>query len=286
MPAWLVSLLRAGGLVVLALAAARLAGRKQTARLKLFDLTAVIVSGVGFSLLSLNLVPNPGPGYLALAVWLLFPVGLNLLSLKYKAVRDLVQGKETVVIKNGRVLEDSLMGARLTPEDLLSGLRKKNVFNFADVEFATLEPDGELGVFLRKDRAPVTPKVMDLACGTESAPQTVVLDGEILDESLTALGLSRGWLKAELEKAKVAPENVFIAQVDDGGQLYIDLFDDAIEVPRPQTKELVYLTLKKCQADLELYSLQTKDPRAAKMYADSSAVLAQSLVELEPVLKK
>jgi len=286
LPAWLVSLLRAAGLVLLALFAARLAGKKQTARLNLFDLTTAIVFGVGLSLLSLNLVPNPGLGYLGLAVWVLLPVGFNLLSLKYKAVRDLVQGKETVLIKHGKVLEDSLMGARLTPEDLLSGLRKKNVFNFADVEFATLEADGELGVFLKKDRAPVTPKVMGLSCATESAPQTVVLDGEVLDESLAALGLNRQWLHTELEKAGVAPENVFIAQVDGAGQLYLDLFDDAVGVPQPKTRELVFLTLKKCQADLELYALETREPRARRMYADSSAVLAQSLRELEPLLRK
>lgn len=284
MPEWLNILARSTGLFLLTLLLVRLIGKRQTSRLTFFDLVTAIVIGVIAAAVSLNLVTNLGHGLIALAVWTAFPALIYLLAIKYKAVRDIVQGKETVLINHGKVLEDKLLEARLTPEDLLSQLRKKNIFNFADVEFAVLEPTGEVSALLKKHKQPLTANNLDLEVGRESVPQTVMLDGIIMDEPLAAMGLNRRWLHTELEKAGVAPENVFIAQVDSTGQLYLDLFDDAIQVPKPKAKELAYATLKKCRADCELYALGTKQPQAKKMYEKSSRILAEVIKELEPLL--
>lgn len=286
MPEWLIIVLRSMVLLALTLLLARLIGKRQTSRLTFFDLITGIVIGVIAAAISLNLVGNLANGLIALAVWTAFPALIYLLSIKYKTVRDIVQGKETVLINHGKVLEDKLLEARLTPEDLLSQLRRKNVFSFADVEFAVLEPTGEVSALLKKDKLPVTAKTLGMNVGQESVPQTVILDGIIMDEPLTAMGLNRHWLHTELEKAGVAPENVFIAQVDSVGQLYVDLFDDAIQIPAPKTKELVHATLKKCQADCELYALGTKQPEAKQVYAESSKVLSEVIQELEPLLKR
>jgi len=286
MAEWLNILLRSIGIFVLTLILVRLIGKRQTSRLTFFDLITGIVIGVMAAAVSLNLVKDLANGLIALAVWTVFPMLIYVLSIKYKAVRDIVQGKETVLINHGKVLEDKLLEARLTPEDLLSQLRKKNIFNFADVEFAVLEPTGEVSALLKKDKQPVTATTLGINVGQESVPQTVMLDGIIMDEPLTAMGLNRRWLHTELEKVGVAPENVFIGQVDSVGQLYLDLFDDTIQVPKPKIKELTYATMKKCQADCELYALGTKQPEAKKMYEKSSKILSEAIQELEPLLKR
>lgn len=286
MPEWLNILLRSVGLFALTLLLVRLIGKRQTSRLTFFDLVTGIAIGVITAAISLNIVKDLANGLIALAVWTAFPALIYVLAIKYKAVRDIVQGKETVLINHGKVLEDKLLEARLTPEDLLSQLRKKNVFNFADVEFAVLEPTGEVSALLKKDKQPLTAKTAGLNAGQESVSQTVMLDGIIMDEPLAAMGLNRRWLHTELEKAGVSPENVFIAQVDSVGQLYLDLFDDAVQVPKPKAKQLAFATLKKCQADCELYALGTKQPEAKKMYEKSSKILSEVIQELEPLLKR
>lgn len=286
MSEWLNILLRSAGLFALTLLLVRLIGKRLTSRLTFFDLVTGIAIGVIVAALSLNMVQNFAGGLVALAVWTVFPALLYLLAIKYKAVRDILQGKETVLINHGKVLEDKLLEARLTPEDLLGQLRKKNVFNFADVEFAVLEPDGELSALLKKEKQPATPKTLGLAVVRESVPQTVMLDGVVMDEPLAAMGLNRRWLHTELAKAGVAPENVFLAQVDSLGQLYLDLFDDAIQVPKPRARERVYVSLKKCQADCELYALGTRNPEAGKMYEESARLLEQAVQELEPLLTR
>lgn len=286
MPEWLHMLLRSGGLFLLTLLLVRLIGKRQTSRLTYFDLIAAIAIGVVVAAVSLNIVRNLAGGIIVLAVWTVLPALIYILSIKYKSVRDIVQGKETVLINHGKVLEDKLLEARLTPEDLLSQLRQRSVFNFADVEFAVLEPTGDVSVLLKKDKQPINAKSIGMKLGQESVPQTVIMDGEIMDDSLTAMGLNRGWLHTELEKTGVAPENVFIAQVDSAGQLYMDLFNDAIIIPQPKTKELIFATLKKCQADCELYALSTRQTGAKKMYGSSAAILGNVISELEPWLKR
>lgn len=286
MPLWSQILLRSTGLFTLTLLLVRLIGKRPTSRLTFFDLVTGIVIGVITAAISLNLVGSLPNGLIALAVWTILPVLIYIMAIKYKAVRDIIQGKETVLINHGKVLEDKLLEARLTSEDLLSQLRLKNVFNLADVEFAVLEPTGEVSALLRKDKQPVTAKTLGIDTGQESVPQTVILDGIIMDEPLAAMGLNRRWLHTELENVGIAPENVFIGQVDSVGQLYLDLFDDAIQVPKPKTKELGYATLKKCQADCELYALGTKQHDAKKMYEHSSKVLQKVIEELEPLLKR
>ncbi|AEG60803.1 DUF421 domain-containing protein [Desulforamulus ruminis] len=286
MPDWLNILLRSIGFFALALLLVRLMGKRFTARGSLFDQMNIIVLGVIAASFSINPSLQVVHGLIALALWSLLPVISYYLSMKYKSVKDIVQGKETILINHGKILEDKLLEARFTPEDLLSQLRRKNVFKTADVEFAILEPTGELSVLLKKDRQPLTANSTGLKVASESVPQTVMLDGVMMDEPLTAMGLNRNWLHSELEKVGVAPENVFIAQVDSFGQLYLDLFDDALQSPQPKTKELTYATLKKCQADCELYALGTRQQEAKKMYAQCAGNLEEVLHSLEPLLKR
>ena len=59
----------------------------------------------------------------------------NYLILKSKMFRDLVEGREIVFVQHGKVMEDNLKEARMTPEDFLECF-EQNVFQVADVEFA------------------------------------------------------------------------------------------------------------------------------------------------------
>ena len=77
------------------------------------------------------------------------------------------------------------------------------------VEFAVLEPSGELNVLLKKDSQPLTAKDIGFKSSKRKEPQTVIMDGNVLDEPLSASGHNRAWLHAELEKLGVVIENVF-----------------------------------------------------------------------------
>ena len=168
---------------------------------------------------------------------------------------------------------------------MLEQLRSKNVFRVADVEFAMLEASGELSVLLKKEYQPLTASHLGLKLVNEKESQTVIMDGVIQDEPLATAGKSREWLHAELAKLGVTKDNVFIAQADSYGELTADLFDDKLKVPVPQERPLLLATLKKCEADLELFSLTTRHQEAKQIYEACAEQLKQTINEVGPILK-
>jgi len=105
-----------------------------------------------------------------------------------------------------------------------------------------------------------------------------------LNEGLTNAGLNIGWLNTQLEAQGVPLESVFLGQVDSSGDLYLDLFDDMIQVPKAQVKDMLYASLLKCQSDLMSYSLDTDNEEAKNMYSKNAKKLEELINKLEPYL--
>lgn len=282
---WIEVTVRSLSLLIIVFIVAKLTGKRQIADLTVFEYITGITVAVIAAQLSLGLNIPFAHGIISLAIWFLIPLLLGMLAIKSKPVRDFVRGKGTVFIKDGKIMEDNLKKERFTSDDLLQKLRNKNVFQVADVEFAVLEADGDISVLPKKENQPLTPKLLGVQVGTIKEPQTVVMDGEVLVEPLATAGLSLSWLETELEKLGVAIENVYLAQVDSYGQLTLDLFDDKLQVPSPQEKPLLLATLKKCQADMELFALSTDNQEAKQMYSKSSKQIQTAIDKLIPHLE-
>lgn len=281
---WVEILLRSASLFFVVLIVTRILGKGSLSRITPFKFISYTVIAIIASLISINLITNLTFGFIALGVWVLFTIALDYLSVKSKAIHDLVYGKETVLIKHGKIMEENLFHARLTGEELLRELRSKNVFNIADVEFAVMESTGEINALLMSENKPITPHDLKQKVAPHSEPQTVVLDGNILDEPLSNLGLNRGWLETQLEGMGIALENIFLCQVDSSGDIYVDLFDDSIQTPQPKIKEMLYANLQKAQADFLKYSIETDNKEDKSVYSKDADMLKEVLDKLEPYL--
>jgi uncharacterized membrane protein YcaP (DUF421 family) len=281
---WLVVVLRTLILFFLVLAVIRLIGKGSLSKVTPFKFVSYIVIAIITSSIILNLIPNITFGFVALGIWVLLTISLDYLSLKSKWIHDLINGRETVLIKEGKVMEENLMEVRLTGEELLRELRSKNAFNLADVEFAVMESTGEINVLFKSDKKPITPHDLQRKVNPISEPQTVILDGNILDEPLSNMGLNRQWLKVQLSNQGVSLDNVFIGQVDSSGDLFIDLFDDSIQVEQSKVKEMLYASIEKVQADFLTFGLETNDEKAKQMYLSNANKLKNMMDKLEPYL--
>lgn len=281
---WLVILIRSMVLFFLTLILMRLIGKKNLSNITAFQFVSYTVVSILTALLSVNIIKNFIFGIISILVWTLLTIALDFASMKSRQLHNLIYGVETLLIKDGKVLEENLGKERMTGEELLRELRSKNVFNLADVEFAIMEPTGDINVILKPDKKPITPYDMGKKVAPQAAPQTVILDGNILNESLSNMGLNYRWLNSQLQNAGVSLDNVFIGQVDACGDLYLDLFDDALQLPQPQVKELLYANIEKCQADLMSFALETNNLDAKKMYMQNAEKLKNVMEKLEPYL--
>jgi uncharacterized membrane protein YcaP (DUF421 family) len=284
MQEWIEIVLRSAFSFFLLLFAIRLMGKRSIARMTPFRFVSYSVSAVIAALISVNLIANLAFGLLALSIWILIPIALDYLSIKSKMLHDLINGKETVLIKHGKVMEESLLQTRLTGEELLRELRSKNAFNLADVEFAVMEDTGDISVLMKSHKQPVSSYDLGRKVAPQAEPQTIILDGVILNEPLFSLGFNQEWLGIQLETMGVSLDNVFIGQVDSSGDLYLDLFDDSVELPQPKIKEMVYANFEKIQADLMSFALETNDEAAKKMYSQHAETVKQFTEKLKPYL--
>lgn len=286
MPPWIEIAWRSACAVVVLFALTRLLGQKQLSQLNFFHYIAGITIGNIAGFISLEIEAHFMLGVTGILVWTFLPISLEWLSLKSKTIRDITDGQATVLIKEGKILEDNLKKVRFTSDELLEELRRKGAFRVADVEFAVLETDGGVSVLLTKENQPVTPKMLGMQVANEREPQAVIMDGTIIDEPLATAGLSRGWLETELEKIGVALENVYLAQVDTYGQLTVDLYDDKIKTPAPSQRDVLWATLKKCEADLELFALATGEWKAKRAYDQCAASMKSVIERCEPYLTR
>jgi uncharacterized membrane protein YcaP (DUF421 family) len=284
-PEWGYIFFRSVGAIVMLFLIARILGKKQISQLTFFEYIFGITLGELAGFMSTDIAANYVHGIVALATWFLFAYLFEIIAMKSIMLRHWLEGSGTVMIKDGKVLEDNLKKERFTGDELMESLRKKNVFNLADVEFALLEASGDLSVLVKKENQSLTAKNLGIKVAQLPEPQMVINDGEIMDESLAAIGFTREWLKTELDKLGIPIENVFLGQIDGYGELYLDLYNDQLKVPQSQNRAVLWATLKKCEADLELLGLVSHNKEARNLYANHAAEMKKIILNLTPLLK-
>ncbi len=229
MPTWLEITLRTFMAVAVLFIITRILGKRQVSQLSLFEyITGLSIGNLAASL-SLDTDSEWYIGIVALVVWVSISYGIEVLQLKSKRARDFLDGTSTILMRNGKILEDNLREERITSDELLEMLRKKNVFNVAQVDFAILDTSGELNVLLKKEYQPLTPSDINLPVPPEKYNMAVIMDGKIMEDSLRKVGLNRDWLNSKLRQLGVSMDKIYFAQVDSQNKLYIDPYDDSLK---------------------------------------------------------
>lgn len=254
MPSWIEIVLRTFASVIILFAMTKMLGKRQISQLSLFEYITGISIGNIAAYISLDLDNLWYLGIISLVAWVSLSVGMEYITMKSRVIRDFVDGKATVIIKDGQLDKKHLRKERLTLDEFLEQLRKKNVYRVADVEFAVMEPSGELNVMLKKEHQPLTAEMMGWKIGAEKEAKTVIIDGQILEDMLEESGKSAQWLYQELSKRKMAPENVFLAQVDSDGKLFVQTGDDRPNKngPDKKPKDRIAALAKQFESELKL----------------------------------
>ncbi|SFJ09825.1 Uncharacterized membrane protein YcaP, DUF421 family [Paenibacillus sp. UNC496MF] len=282
---WVEIILRTLSAVVFLLLLTKVLGKRQVTELSVFEYITGITIGNLAGYVSLEAENTWYLGMISLAVWAAVSLAIELLQMKSKKARDWIDGQPTVLIQNGKILEGNLKKERVTTDELMESLRRKDVFKPADVEFAVMEVSGAINVMLKAENQPVTPKTLGLRVQPEHEPQVVIMDGKILPDPLRSSGYNEVWLKKELKKSDVKIEDVFLAQIDDNGSLYFDLFDDKAKLPKnPNGQAGLLAALKKCEADMEMYGLLSGDDKEKVQYAACAKQLQKLIDDVRPLI--
>ena len=202
----------------------RLLGKKQLGQLTIFTYITGIALGniAGDMVVHRDITIVDGVTGLFFGSFLTFIV--ELISLKSSKARVLLDGEPTIVIKKGEIQEDKLKSQRLNIDDLTMLLRTNNIFSIKDVEYAILEPNGQLSVLKKPQLEQITKKDMNIQV-TELAhiPIEIIVDGKPVLKSLDEAGLDKKWLDHQLTQAGIGSvTEVLYAELQSDGSLYLN----------------------------------------------------------------
>ena len=230
MPEYILILIRSIIAFIFLLILTRLMGKKQLSQLTFFDYVVGITIGSIAATMSVDQNIKNSNGLVALLVWGVFPILLGYFGIKSRTFLRLTDGRPSVLIKDGEVLEKSMKRSKIAIDELMMQLREQGTFKLDDVQMAVLETNGQLSVLKKAELEPITPNFLGIKLKKEGAPTLLIMDGHILVENLSRLGYTNKWLLQEIRKQGAANvKDVFIAQVDAKKNLYVDLYEDKSE---------------------------------------------------------
>jgi uncharacterized membrane protein YcaP (DUF421 family) len=206
----------------------RVLGKQQIAELSFHDYVNGITFGSIAAVLATDLSQRTWQHLIGLLFFALLTFLMEWITLKSRKARKVIEGEPVILVHNGKVLEDNMKKVRFNVAELTSQLRQKDVFNIDQVSYAVLEPDGNLSVMPKAEHKSVTVKDMGLSISPEAIPTSVIIDGKLVTPNLKQHGLSREWLKEQIQTHGVNDiKEVFMASYDPNKEkLYIDLYDD------------------------------------------------------------
>ncbi|MGV3489304.1 MAG: DUF421 domain-containing protein [Tuberibacillus sp.] len=207
-------------------------GRKQMSNLTFFNYITGISIGTIAASISMDRSQNLWDAAIALIGWVVLTLVIAYIDLKSIKMRVILDGEPVIIIKNGRVLEKALKRVRLDMEQLLMMLREKNVFSVNEVDYAIIETDGKLSLLKKEADQPLVKKDTHVpVIQNGMIPTDLIIDGQMIKQNLIKTGVSEQWLRQQLQTMGVSLNDVFYAQLQKDGTLYIDLKDD-----RPEKK--------------------------------------------------
>ncbi|MEH7384117.1 DUF421 domain-containing protein [Bacillus sp. JJ1521] len=206
-------------LYVIILLIFRLMGKREIGELSLLDL---IVSMMIAEMAVIAIESTKDPlmhSVIPMLLLMVIQYSLALLSLKNKKIREIIDGKPTVIINRGKIDEHAMRQQRYNLDDLMMQLREKNVKNLADVEFAVLESSGELSVLTKgqNQSSEITDYTIDLP---------LILDGQIQVEHLNQINKSKDWLMSEMKKLGHSDLTKISYCSYHHGKLHVDIKDE------------------------------------------------------------
>lgn len=178
---------------------AKVMGKKQISQLNLFDYIVGITIGSVAADISLDLNKSFLDGVICMLVFGLTGALVSYVTLKSIKLRRFFTGTPSIIIENGKIIEEGLKKVKFNINDLMEELRGAGYFNIDEVAYAVMETNGKISFLPKDEEKPVTKKDMDLKIIPSSLVANIIIDGKIMMNNLKAMNKDEKWLSHELK---------------------------------------------------------------------------------------
>jgi len=198
----------------------RFMGKREIGQLSIFDFAIILVIA---DLLVVGLEDKSTPFYyyiLPIAALAIIQKIIAFLMLKVPPLRVAFEGKQSLIIDNGKLNIKEMKKQNYNVDDLITQLRLKNIRSISEVKYAILETNGEISVYKHKDFSSNqlnqdqdvsstksrNSNVTNNYSGSETKPKEaeniypfpLIISGKIVKESLQILNLNQEWLEKQV----------------------------------------------------------------------------------------
>ncbi|MDQ0256425.1 uncharacterized membrane protein YcaP (DUF421 family) [Evansella vedderi] len=184
---------------------------------------AVIIGDVVGEPLSSGEIPLGGP--LAAASLIAgIHLGLTYLGLKSPWIRRVVEAEPIIIVNKGQILVEQLRKSKLTVEALMMDLRLNQVSDLTEVDYAILEPNGQISVIKKSKYDSLTPDDMNITPVEKGYPSVLILDGKVNKTNLEKVGHTMQWLEIQVKQRGFETiDQVFLFTVDErSGKIFVN----------------------------------------------------------------
>jgi len=131
----------------------RVSGKRTLSKMNAFDLVVTVALGSTFATVLLSKDVALAEGVLAFALLICLQFAVAWLSVRSKAVAELVKSEPALLLFQGRFLSDALRRERVTEDEVRAAVRSQGIGSLEDVDAVVLETDGTVTV-LKKTEEP------------------------------------------------------------------------------------------------------------------------------------
>lgn len=216
----LITFFRAIVLYIVVLIVMRLMGKREIGQLQPFELAiSIMIADLASTPMTEIGIPITN-GIVPILGLLVMHLAISSLNIKSIKMREIICGKPRILIYRGKIDEDALRKERLTVNELQEKLRSKDIVTLGEVEYAILETSGEVTVIKKPEKRGTIPEDFGIEPDYEGIPYDLIVDGKVMYKNLKAVGKDYEWLKKEIKKFKLKPDEVLIATLDGKGQIF------------------------------------------------------------------
>ena len=192
----------------------KMIGKKQVSQFSLFDYVIGISIGNFAAEMALNLDSEYLHGTVAVIVFGIVAYLVSILTLKNLKLRKFFIGAPTIIIEDGKILYKNLKRTKFDINDLLEECRINGYFDISEIDYALMEANGKISVLPKTDYQQPTNKDLNIKKQKTGLCANLIIDGQIIHESLRIMHKDEAWLKHEIKIKGYALEDIILATLD------------------------------------------------------------------------
>ena len=124
-------------------------------------------------------------------------------------MKKLVEGRPSYLIYKGELRLSEIKKNRVSLDEIMCELRNQGYFDLSDVDYALLEPNGQLSILPKSNDETLRNVGGMMHC--------LVINGEIVHFNLSLVGVDENWINKTVSAMGACLRDVSLLGLDDNG---------------------------------------------------------------------